>query len=65
MAVLEARKRGTPTVAMTVRLDAKAHKRLQQYALYSQKTMSLAMDEVIFNATKDIPLDKKRVVKSG
>ena len=59
MAVLQSRERGTPTVALTLRLDAKAHKKLRQYALYSEKTMSLAMDELIFKATKDILLGEK------
>ena len=56
--ILQAREKGTPTVAMTVRLDVKAHEQLKQYALHLQKTMSLAMDDLIFKGTKDIHLNE-------
>jgi hypothetical protein len=52
MSVLQARPRGTPTVALTLRIDAEAHRRLRQYALLSEKTMSLAVDDLIFKGTE-------------
>ena len=54
MSVLRARERGTPTIALTLRIDAKAHQRLRQYALHTEKTMSLAIDDLIFQGTEGI-----------
>ncbi|MCL2215442.1 MAG: hypothetical protein FWB91_00345 [Defluviitaleaceae bacterium] len=65
MSVLQARPKGTPTVALTLRIDAEAHKRLRQYALYSEKTMSLAADELIFKATEELHGGKQHTGDGG
>ncbi|MCL2223620.1 MAG: hypothetical protein FWB96_01485 [Defluviitaleaceae bacterium] len=66
MAILQSRKPGSPTVAMTVRIDADAHKALRQYALSGEKTMSLSLDEIIFKATNGtISRDEKGCADDG
>jgi hypothetical protein len=52
MPVLKSRKAGTPTIPMTIRIEKSAHEKLRLYALKTEQSMVLAIDELIHKGTE-------------